>query len=654
MAKKKLRKKVLFEVPVINANTDTISLAKRNEVIKYYIRAAIKIIDHQRMLVLHAYHREDLISKDTSPRFRVFITKTDYISQYYQQGTVSWRTGRIESLMDYSYYGPSVMICDDQSENSIRKFLGDSDIPAIKLIMNHQESIMKERLRRKHQKAEKEIDRKMREIKLLPKDFMHWIDKEGMVGSRYIYYQYSPRKMMDGYCTHCEQQVKVSSIKHRTVGYCPNCGTKVVFLAESRAKRIADWDAVAYFQKTQKGFVIRYFSVYKKYGEDYRNPKLYIFEKKRDFYEDNKTQYYEWREFRNSGKIRWSDGWVKYYPEPMMIYKKNLKKVLAGTPFQYCALAEYLDGSNQKYIKPHSYLTEYKHYPYLEYLVKQGMFRLVYEHTQGHYYTHTLNKNGKTMPEILGVGKQFFPMIRELDMTMKQLGVYQRLTTADVRLEKDAFLQFCERYKNTMDIIFEVLKYTTLHKAERYCERYIDENYNYYNILHQWSDYIGFCRELGYDLKNSFVLFPKDLRQAHDDASTEVLRKKESVKKDQIRREEKQAKDLLRKYQELYPWTDGRYAVIVPKDLFSIKEEGHILHHCVGTYTTRVANAECIILFIRDLKNPDRAFYTMELKNDRVIQCRGYRNRDMTAEVKRFLDQYKAEVLTSLALKEAV
>ena len=59
----------------------------------------------------------------------------------------------------------------------------------------------------------------------------------------------------------------------------------MLFLAESRARHITDHAEVAYFQKTPNGFVVRYFSVTKSYGEDYRNPELRLFEIKRDFYE---------------------------------------------------------------------------------------------------------------------------------------------------------------------------------------------------------------------------------------------------------------------------------------------------------------------------------------------------------------------------------
>ena len=156
-----------------------------------------------------------------------------------------------------------------------------------------------------------------------------------------------------------------------------------------------------------------------------------------------------------------------------------------------------------------------------------------------------------------------------------------------------------------MDVIFALLQYTSLHKAERYCNGFIDRQYDLLTIMGIWKDYICFCRELGYNLKNSFVLFPKDLIVAHKLAYQDVLNRREQRRK-KMQQEERRAKRLLKKYRNLYAWKDNRFAVVVPKDLLEIKEEGHTLHHCVATYTSRVADGTSIILFVRDLQSPDK------------------------------------------------
>ena len=337
-----------------------------------------------------------------------------------------------------------------------------------------------------------------------------------------------------------------------------------------------------------------------------------------------------------------------------MIYPKTLSKAIKGTEYQYCALKEYLHGSTRKRIMPFYYLKEYRRYPFLEYLVKAGMYQLAYELTQTSYYSSPIKKDGKTLSQILGVKKQEVPMIRELDMSMKQLKAYQGLCALGIRMEVHKFLCFCNRYDTSMDTIFALLDHTTLRKIERYGERFVDGNHGYLNILKQWKDYLDFCKELGYDLKNSFVLFPKDLTAAHDLASLEVFKKREAKKKEQLQAEENKWKKLFCTYLEKYQWTDGEYMVVVPNDLFSIKEEGHVLRHCVGTYVSKILEEESIILFIRTTEEPEKSFYTLEVKGDQIKQCHGYRNKDMTKEVERFVEEYKKAVLQPISLKQAV
>ena len=79
MAKNYLKKSLLSTVPVKLATGYIVNQAKRYESITYYIKAAVHNINHKRIMVLHVYHREDLISGKMEPRFRTFMTKTDYM-----------------------------------------------------------------------------------------------------------------------------------------------------------------------------------------------------------------------------------------------------------------------------------------------------------------------------------------------------------------------------------------------------------------------------------------------------------------------------------------------------------------------------------------------------------------------------------------------
>ena len=453
---------------------------------------------------------------------------------------------------------------------------------------------------------------------------------------------------MDGYCTHCHQDVKVQGVRHRTVGVCPNCGVKVTFLVEGKSRYICDHGEAAYFQKTPKGFVVRYFSVTKNYYGDYRSPRFTVIELMRDFYDGGKTYGYEYRQFKQTGKTRWCEGWMKFSFPAAAIYTRNLDRILKDSQYKYCALKEFATRWDGAPVDAYGYLYRYRNMPEIEYFVKAGLYAMTYELTAYTNYTYRVQRNKRTLYEMLGVTKQDFRFIQACDMSFWQLSIYEKLKKLGQNLCVNEFKRFYYTYRDHTDDIFELLRYTTLYKAERYCNRFVDRKHDLSTVMSVWKDYIHFCQELGYDIKNSFVLFPKNLGEAHHAAYEDVLDKREKERRDRIRKEERKAKRLLKKYQTIYAWADKKFAVIVPKDLLEIKEEGHTLHHCVATYTSKVADCTSIILFVRTLENPEKPFYTMEVKNNKIAQCRGFGNKDMPEDVKRFVQRYDEKVLQKI------
>ena len=69
-----------------------------------------------------------------------------------------------------------------------------------------------------------------------------------------------------------------------------------------------------------------------------------------------------------------------------------------------------------------------------------------------------------------------------------------------------------------------------------------------------------------------------------------------------------------------------------------LEAEGKSLHHCVGSYTERVAAGETFIFFIRREEEPDMSWYTLNMDRGMktVIQNRGNRNCDRTPEIEAF------------------
>lgn len=182
--------------------------------------------------------------------------------------------------------------------------------------------------------------------------------------------------------------------------------------------------------------------------------------------------------------------------------------------------------------------------------------------------------------------------------------------------------------------------YTTVYKVKKYvCKNCACHQSDYF-------DYVRWIREMGYDMRNEFNLYPKDFKKAHDEKSKEYTKFQDEKARKDIERFNKLLKELRKEANGVEPMNlrSGGLFIRLPKQLDELKREGEILRHCVGTYRDKMAKGETMIFLIRKENEPDKPYYTLEWKG-KVIQCRGYKNRDMTSEVKAFVELFQKKMV---------
>jgi hypothetical protein len=138
-----------------------------------------------------------------------------------------------------------------------------------------------------------------------------------------------------------------------------------------------------------------------------------------------------------------------------------------------------------------------------------------------------------------------------------------------------------------------------------------------------------------------------DLRYA-DEALEFKNRKIIQAKEKQEQQERmRKAKEEMKRTLELI-WQTNRlfnveinedYILIAPKSSDDLYVEGKTLNHCVYDYLDRIAKKETAVLFIRKKKYPDKPFYTVEVRNEKVVQCRSTNNLD-PANVAQFFSNW--------------
>jgi len=85
--------------------------------------------------------------------------------------------------------------------------------------------------------------------------------------------------------------------------------------------------------------------------------------------------------------------------------------------------------------------------------------------------------------------------------------------------------------------------------------------------------------------------------------------------------------------------------MVPPHTAKEIMDEGHQLHHCVGSYVKQVVRRECVILFIRSQAAPEKPLCTVELRHNEIQQARAYRNQNPPRDIEKFINRWKEEIL---------
>lgn len=175
--------------------------------------------------------------------------------------------------------------------------------------------------------------------------------------------------------------------------------------------------------------------------------------------------------------------------------------------------------------------------------------------------------------------------------------------------------------------ILEIIEYEKSNKIkERKLLRYLDKQCR---SLRYYIDYIETAKEIKKYDKSWKTIFPKDLEKAHDD----VHEVKKSIEKAKYMKELTPLNNIyVKSLNELVKieTSNDKYAMLIPKDLSEIIDEGYTLSHCVwrDNYTKRHAKLDTVILFVRKIDDLDKPFFTLQLSPDdcSVVQLHGYRN----------------------------
>ena len=192
--------------------------------------------------------------------------------------------------------------------------------------------------------------------------------------------------------------------------------------------------------------------------------------------------------------------------------------------------------------------------------------------------------------------------------------------------------------------ILAAAQYAPVAKILKYLE--VQQQARRYRVEADYRDYLAECRQLGLDLSDKQVLFPRDLMEAHQRTTAQISFEKNKADQEKFIK----AVEALAKY----AWQKNGFIIRAAHSQEELRDEGAALHHCVGGYAKRMADGETAIFFIRRAEEPDAPYYTLELRNKRVIQCRTDHNKSYEQDpaVKAFVDQWLKDVVARGGVKK--
>lgn len=621
--------------------------------VDYIVRTAVKNIDHRRTLVLYVYDRQQAAAGSCAPVWTVFQVKDDYITLARREdGTTAWRTASFERLGNEYYLVSKCAFYSAADCDRVTRFFHDGQWEGLTALTHAQDEILERRLRQRLRQRERAVMRRMEHLPALPRNLGGWLRRE--VVPAYFVYAHARKGEAAGVCTACGREITLTSVRHNAKLVCPLCGREFTMKPGGRIGKLQDRVTAQVVQKTRTGeLVVRIIKVIASVSN------ISIWENARQFIRLDAEgrvvcdAYYEtvdghWK--RGERPVFYPYSYNFYADTCGHVYTANLPRVLAGTPWQYCPVQMYYEHFREP-MQLAPFLRAYFGHPRLEHLIKAGFFDLASDLVYRYIPTVLLDESQACTHRILGVAAEDVNFLRKMGIGSNELDTFQKYASVK---DRQNLLRWQMERQVSRDVL-PILYHVTAHKLMKYVDAQYarlcppDKKGRYsepQSVVTEYRDYLDMCARLDYAVKSKSVLFPKDLRKAHDQAAEQVKLRKDEL----ARRNFEQAYERI---MHRLDFVQDGLKIVCPQSLEELAAEGNALHHCVGSYADRVARKECLILFLRRCSEPERPFYTMEVRDGHITQLRGLQNCGATPEVQRFADDWERQVLRGRKYKAA-
>ena len=567
-------KRKLSAMPRVEATPEMVEMADRMPGIKHMVTA--ELVDDNKILLLNFFEVSKLKKGKTEAAFRTFLSSDDYITQDLSVSKVKWITAAFDNMQNFHIWHhewdgnkylhiPLVFIWSANDKEIMEKFFRSysrkQDESVWDAIGRFQDEVKDARLAEKHRKVLAPIDLKMEPIGDPPQEFRDWVWEHGMSFSRYGIYKETKKGKAEFECTYCKKIGTVDRAKMRLrnneKGECPFCGSRVTYKAKGKMScQIIDERWFIYVDRQEKGFLLRYFNA----RRHIRNDSYIVGALNKNRIEETLYEYsrcfwtfigmkpvkdsYEYGVYHQRGNSRWIPDEGKIYCMECILYPGNLPQAWEHTPMKYSALEILAQNIPTTAFRYEDAMDVYLKFPKLEWLCKMGLNQLAKDAVRGFQYSNMVGKidyKADTIYGILGLTKVNTKVLQAIDGNHYELRLLQVAQKYGIQMKPEQLKEFYETFECNTELLKAKNRKISLHKLCRYIEKeserypigdknYCRWNYSYnryterkdprierkQNMANDWLEYIGWCKELKYDLSNMFIYMPNNFKNVHD------------------------------------------------------------------------------------------------------------------------------------------
>lgn len=626
-----------------------------NTPIRYKIDVSLVTIEHERMYLIEftanpKYKKYNWYGIPTQLKsFRALISKKNKEYRIYEEGKTKTSDKAVD-LPQYAYYD-----INDKSEKLLKRLCSSVSTG------NHEIDNLSELMEKWHNNKTAEKRRKSGYIEdsevyscpeEYPNGFFDFIQRNIIDEDRTIIYK---KGNVRGVCSYCRSNIVAQhgeKFRQNEFRTCPSCGEQCKCVLENSSAWSADnVKNVATMQRGKDGTVwFRQWHVRRDNTARYADLNKYLVEIGRYAVRGEKSA--AWTAYYKSPCIGCvveykHESWQRYngsnvYDGDYWFYCDDINAVISGTKLEYSELADYMNNERIISKDPIMYCRKFVKYPVYEFLYKRGYYRIIEQKTKGFGLdeaAHAIGWQKKKLKECFPFPMHYLKIMEPSTWTLEDVKNVKELYNAEISQED---IKLILRSHVAAVYAVQISKYVNVHKVATYLknQQKLSPDEPLIRLFSIYSDYLEECEKLKLDTKTKSVLFPQNLITSHNNNITLVEAQKHQ-------KEVENFKKAVNKFKKS-GYAEGDLMIRAVKNMDELIYEGTALHHCVGSYISKVANGDCMIFFVRRSDEPEQPYYTLELRNKHIIQCRTLNNQSYEAneKVKIFVDKWFEKIIS--------